>query len=480
MLKRMLAGIFVLLMALPALASADEARITSVDATSWIVGSDPTAYIPAKMIDGDETTSYQFSLKTTPLGQAYVYFYLAGPSDVSTLWIKNGFWRFSNGYDQYLRNCRVKRMTVDFRYSGSGYFTDPVTVTLPDDKTRADWTQVNLGSHSNVTAVRFQILDVYTGSKYKNDVCISEVRFSDGSSVDLYGLAIDKLATRDGPGTQYNGKGTYSVKGQYIKVLSRAWDSRNGIWWVKCEIPYHGEIRVLWTGYKRFDPNTLPLESIPIENFSAGTTAAPVTAAPQTAAPVQTGTWRDAYRQFVTSGTYRQHITCSMPEMYETFTQRNTAYDSIALYDLNGDGTPELLILSEYGVEQADVFTYSGGSVRRLGTMGGDNFFQYIFYYPGTGYTELFAALGGPAMDIRSCKIQNGVLTETKVAFARTNADGDGIVGIDMYVNDGSLFAMLYATFVGGRDASQQLQWFSISGLRTDSDWNGFFNSDIR
>ena len=86
------------------------------------------------------------------------------------------------------------------------------------------------------------------------------------SSGDLYGLTIDKLATRKGPGTQYEGGGTYSVKGQYIKVLSRAWDKRNGIWWVKCEIPYKKQIRVLWTGYKRFDPSTLPLESIPLDD----------------------------------------------------------------------------------------------------------------------------------------------------------------------------------------------------------------------
>ena len=52
---------------------------------------------------------------------------------------------------------------------------------------------------------------------------------------------------------------------QYIRVLARAWDSRNGIWWVKCEIPVRNEYRVLWTGYKRFDAQTLPLESIPVE-----------------------------------------------------------------------------------------------------------------------------------------------------------------------------------------------------------------------
>ena len=86
---------------------------------------------------------------------------------------------------------------------------------------------------------------------------------NDGS---LYGLTTQKLATRSGPSTQYDETGTYFVKGQYIKVICRAYDSLTGIWWVKCEIPYHGEIRVLWTGYSRFDSDTLPLDSIPIGN----------------------------------------------------------------------------------------------------------------------------------------------------------------------------------------------------------------------
>ena len=88
---------------------------------------------------------------------------------------------------------------------------------------------------------------------------------SQNTKGDVYGLTIDKLATRKGPGTQYEGGGTYSVKGQYIKVLAKAWDKRNGIWWVKCEIPYHGEIRVLWTGWKRFDHSTISLDDLPEE-----------------------------------------------------------------------------------------------------------------------------------------------------------------------------------------------------------------------
>ena len=86
---------------------------------------------------------------------------------------------------------------------------------------------------------------------------------NDGS---LYGLTLQKLATRNGPSMQYAETGTYFVKGQYIRVLCRAYDSLQNSWWVKCEIPYHGEIRVLWTDYFRFDEKTLPLESIPIGN----------------------------------------------------------------------------------------------------------------------------------------------------------------------------------------------------------------------
>ena len=79
----------------------------------------------------------------------------------------------------------------------------------------------------------------------------------------VYGLAVKKLATRKGPGTQYDGGGTYNVKDQQIKLLARAWDG--SIWWIKCEIPYKGQIRELWTGYARFDPDSFNLEDLPDE-----------------------------------------------------------------------------------------------------------------------------------------------------------------------------------------------------------------------
>ena len=74
-----------------------------------------------------------------------------------------------------------------------------------------------------------------------------------------------RLATRTGPGTQYDEPGSFLSAGSKVTVLSKAYDQRNGIWWVKCEIPYKKEIRVLWTGWKRFDHNVTDLESIPID-----------------------------------------------------------------------------------------------------------------------------------------------------------------------------------------------------------------------
>ena len=151
--------------------------VASVNATSYIKGKDPTAYAPASMIDGNETTAYQFSLKETNLKEAYIYVDFSSPVAVDELWIKNGFWKITDGKDQYTRNCRVKKMRVDFWYAGGSGYEDQMTVKLKDDKARRDWTVISLGHRTDVTCVRLRIDEVYRGSKYKNDVCISEIMF---------------------------------------------------------------------------------------------------------------------------------------------------------------------------------------------------------------------------------------------------------------------------------------------------------------
>ena len=84
------------------------------------------------------------------------------------------------------------------------------------------------------------------------------------STTDCYSLAIDRLSTRDGPSPRYNDMGTYNLKGQYVRIVAKSWDSYNGIWWVECDIPNVGR---LWTGAKRFDASTLPLDVLPTENW---------------------------------------------------------------------------------------------------------------------------------------------------------------------------------------------------------------------
>ncbi|MBP3540746.1 MAG: hypothetical protein J6K72_02855 [Clostridia bacterium] len=95
----------------------------------------------------------------------------------------------------------------------------------------------------------------------------------------LYGYTIDRLSTRSGPGTNYAETGTFNhLKNVWVQVRSRAWDSSNQIWWVEVLV---GD-QWLWTGYKRFDSATLPLEVIPLWSGtpSGGTTNPPVTQAP--------------------------------------------------------------------------------------------------------------------------------------------------------------------------------------------------------
>ena len=151
--------------------------VISVDATSYIVGKDPTAYIPERMTDGEETTAFQFSTKKTKLGKAYLTFVFENPATVDELWMKNGFWKITDGKDQYTRNSRVKKMTIEVQLEGESGYRTLKTVSLKDDKARKDWTVIDMQHAEHVTAVRIRVDSIYKGSKYATDVCISEMMF---------------------------------------------------------------------------------------------------------------------------------------------------------------------------------------------------------------------------------------------------------------------------------------------------------------
>ncbi len=152
------------------------AAIKSTSATSHLINkNNPYEYAPEKMTDGIESTCWQFSdkeLKTT-----YAEFEFEQPADIDILWIKNGFWTITKGYDQYTRNCRPKQIVLQFRYEGSSEFTDDVKINIKDDKKRKDWQRLNFKARKQVAAVRLLVKSIYRGTKFKHDVCISEIMF---------------------------------------------------------------------------------------------------------------------------------------------------------------------------------------------------------------------------------------------------------------------------------------------------------------
>ena len=141
-------------------------------ASSYIAGKDPSAYLPDKMTDGNEETAWQFSTKESKLGECYAYFDFDSPVSISELWIKNGFWRITNGYDQYTRNSRPKKIGIAYLYEGETEYTDKQTITLKDDKKRLDWQRHELGRHERVVSVRLRILSIYKGSLVNFTVCL--------------------------------------------------------------------------------------------------------------------------------------------------------------------------------------------------------------------------------------------------------------------------------------------------------------------
>lgn len=75
-----------------------------------------------------------------------------------------------------------------------------------------------------------------------------------------------RLATRTGPGTEYDEPGTFLSQGSEVIVHTKVWDDRNDIWWVQVEFIYRGEKYRAYTGSQRLNVN---LNNVPVE-FALG------------------------------------------------------------------------------------------------------------------------------------------------------------------------------------------------------------------
>ena len=79
----------------------------------------------------------------------------------------------------------------------------------------------------------------------------------------IVGVLNSKLATRTGPGTQYDEPGTFLSAGSQVLVLSKAFDQRNNIWWLQVEFSASGSLYRAYTGLKRF--NNVNINAVPEE-----------------------------------------------------------------------------------------------------------------------------------------------------------------------------------------------------------------------
>ena len=251
-----------------------------------VQGAEASAYIdnngkwvPTHVIDGDQSTCWQVSDKKGLKNRVWIQLNIGSEQTVDEIWIKNGFWGHNTeGLEQYSINSRPKDIRIEFLYSGESSFRDGFTCQLKDEAF-TDWQRISLNAHhERVTAVKIWVQSKYNASKKKfiHDICLSEVMLvkygpasgakpAAGSKAetlyetrpDISGAKLlEKIATRQGPGTQYAETHTYfgdNWQSQRLPVLKKHFNKQNGVWWVQLEFTYNGVPRRLWTGAKRVD-----------------------------------------------------------------------------------------------------------------------------------------------------------------------------------------------------------------------------------
>ena len=220
-------------------------------------------WLPKEVLNWDDTTSWQYNKKKTEEGgyQSYIILHLPIPSTVEWLYVKNGFWKITDGLDQYWRNCRARDVLISFRYECDDYFSDAFWYTFADEK---EVKNIPLGGRKGVSAIKFEIVSVYEGERFKDDVAITYMGIygsNDWSNESNWMIDAwrpipawlnQKMATRTGPGTQYTEThGTLSQDTDII-VYQRELD-KGGVSWCLVEFMTRGGLVRAYTGEKRIE-----------------------------------------------------------------------------------------------------------------------------------------------------------------------------------------------------------------------------------
>lgn len=159
-------------------------------------------------------------------------------------------------YDMYTRNDDwydgYQKMMFDKTY------TNVTSVDL-----HIVWTAGNVSASKNYVHIS-DVVFTYDPYMPSTDTAVTPVP-APQPMYELYGKAIDTLYTRSGPSTIYDEIGGYELKGQNVHVITAAWDSRNGIYWLQVDVNKgKGNHRRIYTGLKRIsiDINRVPKEEL--------------------------------------------------------------------------------------------------------------------------------------------------------------------------------------------------------------------------
>lgn len=228
-------------------------------------------YAPTNILNDNEETAWQYSARDTGDGyRASITLQLSTPSTVEALVVKNGFWKVTDGLDQYWRNCRAREVTLSFRYANESGFGDERYYEFHDEK---ELVVIDVGVREDVTGIRFQVESVYEGERFKNDVAVTYIGVVgyDNHGGESWGsppatsywqpipASLNRqMSTRTGPGTKYTETHGTLPEDTEIVLFRQAMGS--GVPWGMVEFQTSGGALIrAYTGMKRIDASETPL-----------------------------------------------------------------------------------------------------------------------------------------------------------------------------------------------------------------------------
>lgn len=143
------------------------ANVGTPVASSYLSSQGSQSYKPSHLHDFNHETAWVEGVSGYGVGQWVEYRFPAQQTKVTKIKILNGYVK---SYKAWNENARVKRLKV--YYNGKAV----CILDLQNSRSMQIFNVGTLGNEYNAWKLRFEILDVYPGTKYK-DTVISEIIF---------------------------------------------------------------------------------------------------------------------------------------------------------------------------------------------------------------------------------------------------------------------------------------------------------------